>query len=142
MLISTKGRYALRFMIDLAEHEQDGYIRLKDIAARQQISEKYLEAIVKALGKQKMIVALRGKGGGYRLAKAADAYPVKTILECMEGSLTPVACLEKGSLPCERRQQCRTLSLWEGLDTVISDYLARFTLADLAKPVEMEARKS
>ena len=70
MLISTKGRYALRFMIDLAEHEQDGYVRLKDIAARQQISEKYLEAIVKALGKQKMIVALRGKGGGYRLAKS------------------------------------------------------------------------
>lgn len=134
MLISTKGRYALRFMIDLAEHEQDGYVRLRDIAQRQGISEKYLEAIVKELSRQKMITGLRGKGGGYRLAKDPGQYPVKEILECMEGSLTPVACLEKGSQPCPHRDACRTIPLWQGLDTVISDYLDQFTLADLVRP--------
>ena len=125
MMISTKGRYALRFLVDVAEHQEGGYVPLRDVALRQGISEKYLELVVKELVKGGLLLAARGKGGGYRLNR------IKSILERMEGPLAPVACLEPGREACSRRESCRTLSLWTGLDQVISDYLAQFTLADL-----------
>lgn len=131
MLISTKGRYALRVMIDLAEHQAEGFIPLKVIAQRQDISEKYLESIIKQMVKAKLVSGLRGKGGGYRLTKAPEQYTVGSILRITEDSMAPVACLEAGSEACPRAAECRTLSLWRGLDKVINDYLDDFTLADL-----------
>lgn len=131
MMISTKGRYALRFLVDVAEHQGDGFVPLRDVAVRQEISEKYLEIVVKALVKGGLLTTLRGKGGGYRLNRAPEEYNVKSILELMEGPLVPVACLEPGQDACPRSKDCRTLPLWQGLDKVISDYLAQFTLADL-----------
>ena len=131
MLISTRGRYALRVMIDLAEHRDEAYVPLKEIARRQEISEKYLESIIKLLVRGKLLTGLRGKGGGYRLNRPLEEYSIKSILERMEGPLAPVACLEPGREACSRRESCRTLSLWTDLDQVISDYLAEFTLADL-----------
>lgn len=130
-MISTKGRYALRVLIDMAEHQTEEYIPLKEIAARQEISEKYLESIVKTLVKGQVLEGLRGKGGGYRLRKAPAQYKVGDILRLMEGSLAPVACLENGAAPCERAAECRTLSLWSGLNDVINQYLDQFTLEDL-----------
>ncbi len=131
MLISTKGRYALRVMIDLAEHPDDGYIPLKVIAQRQDISEKYLESIIKLLVKAKLVSGLRGKGGGYQLTKAPEQYTVGDILRITEDTLSPVACLEPNAEACPRAADCRTLALWKGLDKVISDYLNNYTLADL-----------
>ena len=133
MLISTKGRYALRVMIDLAEHQADGFIPLKVIAERQEISEKYLESIIKLLVKAKLLNGLRGKGGGYQLTKAPEQYTVGSILRMTEDSMAPVACLEPGAGICPRAAECRTLSLWKGLDKVINDYLNNFTLADLTR---------
>ena len=120
MMISTKGRYALRVLIDMAEHQTDGYIPLKEIAKRQDISEKYLESIVKSLVKGGVVEGMRGKGGGYRLCKSPDQFTAGQILRLMEGSLAPVACLEAGSSPCDRAGECRTLSLWAGLNDVIN----------------------
>ena len=131
MLISTKGRYALRVMIDLAEHQSEGFIPLKLIAERQEISEKYLESIIKLLVKAKLLNGLRGKGGGYQLTKAPEQYTVGSILRLTEDSLAPVSCLEDGAPPCPRMAVCRTLSLWQGLDKVINQYLDNITLADL-----------
>ncbi len=131
MLISTKGRYALRVMIDLAEHQTDGFIPLKVIAERQDISEKYLESIIKLLVKAKLLNGLRGKGGGYQLTKAPEQYTAGSILRATEDSMAPVSCLEPGSDACPRAAECRTLSLWRGLDKVINDYLDHYTLADL-----------
>ncbi len=131
MMVSTKGRYALRVMIDLAEHYEDGFIPMKEVAERQNISLKYLERILPVLTKNNMVKGLQGKGGGYRLNRPLEEYSIKSILERMEGPLAPVACLEPGREACSRRESCRTLSLWTGLDQVISDYLAQFTLADL-----------
>ena len=131
MLISTKGRYALRVMIDLAEHQSEGYIPLKCIAQRQEISEKYLESIIRMLVKAKVVESLRGKGGGYRLKKDPDQYTVGSILRLTEESLAPVACLESGAAACPRMSRCRTLPLWQGLDKVIHDYLESVTIADL-----------
>ena len=133
MMISTKGRYALRVLIDMAEHQAGGYVPLKEIAERQEISEKYLESIVKTLVKEQILEGLRGKGGGYRLRKEPDQYTVGQILRVMEGSLAPVACLEEGSAPSVRVASCRTLGLWSGLNDLIKDYLDRFTIADLMK---------
>lgn len=132
MMISTKGRYALRVMIDLAQHQADGYVPLKETADRQEISEKYLESILAVLVKNNFLTGLRGKGGGYRLSKAPDQYTVGSILRLTESSLAPVSCLEPGSLPCPRISECRTISMWQGLDKVINDYLDNITLADLA----------
>lgn len=133
MMISTKGRYALRFLVDVAEHQGDGFVPLKDVAARQEISEKYLEIVVKELVKSGLLDAVRGKGGGYRLRRPPEEYSVKTVIELMEGPLAPVACLEPDRAACARRASCRTLPLWQGLDKLISDYLAQFTLADLCR---------
>ena len=131
MMISTKGRYALRFLVDVAEHQGDGYVPLKDVAVRQEISEKYLEIVVKELVKGGLLTALRGKGGGYRLSRSPEEYNVRSILELMEGPLAPVACLESGRNACPRKNICRTLPLWQGLDKGIADYLSQFTLLSL-----------
>ena len=139
MMISTKGRYALRFLVDLAEHQRDGFVPLKEVSVRQEISEKYLEIVVKELVKGGLLAAMRGKGGGYRLNRSPEEYSVKSILELMEGPLAPVACLEPGQDTCSRSNGCRTLPLWQGLDKVISDYLAQFTLADLCGKTEISS---
>ena len=131
MLISTKGRYALRVMIDLAEHQTEEFISLKGIAQRQEISEKYLESIIRTLVKAKVLESLRGKGGGYKLKKAPEQYTVGSILRLTEESLAPVSCLEAGADVCPRMTKCRTLPLWQGLDKVIRDYLENVTIADL-----------
>lgn len=131
MMISTKGRYALRFLIDIARNQGEGFVPLRDVAARQGISEKYLEIVVKELVRGGMLAAQRGKGGGYRLERPPEDYSVAQVLERMEGPLVPVACLEPGREDCPRREDCPTLELWRGLDQVIGEYLARFTLADL-----------
>lgn len=131
MLISTKGRYALRVMIDLAEHQGEGFIPLKVIAQRQEISEKYLENIIKLLVRAKLLNGLRGKGGGYQLTKTPEQYTVGMVLRLTEDSLAPVACLGEDAEACSRMSECRTLPLWRGLDKVISDYLDNITVADL-----------
>ena len=136
MLISTRGRYALRVLIDIAEHQVDGYLPLKVIAERQEISEKYLEAILKGLVKEGVLVGIRGKGGGYRLSRAPDQIPVRAILQLTEDSLAPVSCLDAGSESCVRAANCRTIGLWQGLYQVICDYLDRYTIADLMKVEE------
>lgn len=133
MLISTKGRYALRVMVDLAEHPNEGFIPLKVIAGRQEISEKYLENIIRLLVRAKLLNGLRGKGGGYQLTKAPDKYTVGSILRLTEESLAPVVCLEEDAAACSRMADCRTLSLWQGLDKVINDYLNNVTVADLMR---------
>lgn len=133
MLISTRGRYALRILIDMAEHKARGYIKLKDIAERQEISEKYLESIVKELVKYRIIVGLRGKGGGYRLSKEPDEINAGDILTIMEGSLAPVSCLDEGNAPCPHKAYCRTLEFWKGLDEVIHRYTHGFTIADFMR---------
>ncbi len=132
MMISTKGRYALRVLIDLAEHQSEGYIPLKEIAQRQEISEKYLEIILKSLVKAKLLVGLRGKGGGYRLNKAPETCTVGEILRLTENSLAPVSCLAQDIAQCSRTAECRTISMWRGLEKVIREYLDGITLADLA----------
>ena len=134
MMISTKGRYALRVMVDIAENQRDGYIPLKEIAHRQDISEKYLEAIVKGLVKERYLTGLRGKSGGYRLTRAPEDYTVGAILLITEGSLAPVTCLTPGASPCVRLANCRTYEMWKGLNDLISNYFGNITLADLALP--------
>ena len=131
MMISTRGRYALRVMIDLAEQNSDGYVSLREIANRQEISEKYLETIVRFLTQEGLVSGVRGKGGGYRLTRKPEDYTAAEILSVAELSLSPVACLEKGAAPCPRADQCRTLPLWKGLDQVVYDYLSHYTLRDL-----------
>nr|WP_326186210.1 RrF2 family transcriptional regulator [uncultured Oscillibacter sp.] len=136
MLISTKGRYALRVMVDLVEHQAEDYIPLKEIAKRQEISEKYLESIIKLLVKARLLDGLRGKGGGYKLTRSPDQYTVGEILRLTEESLAPVSCLEPGASPCSRVAECRTLPMWRGLDKVINDYLNNITIADLMQSAD------
>ena len=135
MIVSTKGRYALRVMIDLAEHQSEKYTPLKEIAARQQISEKYLENILKTLVQNGLLQGLRGKGGGYRLTRDPSQYRISDILLLTEGNLAPVACLEPGA-DCGRLSECRTYEMWRGLDEVIRTYLDKITLTDLARPAQ------
>ena len=130
-MISTKARYALRMMIDLAEHPDAGYIPLKDIAARQEISEKYLEIIIKILVKGKMLKGLRGKGGGYILTREPSEYIVGDIIELTEGPLAPVACLQPDAEVCNRRDICVTLPLWEKYNTLVHDFFFNITLEDV-----------
>ena len=132
-MISTKGRYALRVMIDLAEHQEDRYIPLKDIAARQEISEKYLEIILKALVQEKLLVGLRGKGGGYKLTRSPEEYTVEEILELTEGSLSSVACQGVPGGSCDRSGVCPTLPMWIRFDKMVHEFFAGITLADLLK---------
>ena len=125
MIVSTKGRYALRVMIDLAEHQSDKYVPLKEVAARQEISEKYLENILKVLVQN-----------GYRLTRSPEQYTVEEILNLTEGNLATVSCLTPGAPTCHRMAECRTYNMWKGLDEMISDYFSKITLADLAAPEE------
>lgn len=131
MKISTKGRYALRMMLDLAENQNDGYVALKDIAERQQLSKKYLEQIVPLLNKSDVLKTNRGYQGGYRLAKSPEEYTVGDILRITEGSLAPVACLESEPIACDRSDSCATLCVWKGLYKAITDYLDGITLQDI-----------
>ena len=130
-MISTEARYALRVMIDLAEHQDAGYIPLKDIAARQEISEKYLEIIIKILVKGKMLKGLRGKGGGYILTREPSEYIVGDIIELTEGPLAPVACLQPDAEVCNRKDICVTLPLWEKYYTLVHDFFFHITLEDV-----------
>ncbi len=132
IMISTRGRYALRVMVDLAQQGKEGYLPLKEIAERQGISEKYLESVLKSLVQEKLLVGIRGKGGGYRLTKAPDEYTVGSILRLTEGDLAPVACLEKDAAPCPRRAGCPTLPMWKKLDGMMRQFFDGITLADLA----------
>ena len=131
MKISTRGRYAVRVMLDLAQQDTSEYTPLMDIARRQEISEKYLEAIVKSLVKERYLQGLRGKSGGYRLTRAPAEYTVGSILRLTEGGLAPVACLEQNPIECRRMSECRTLPMWRKLNTMINDYFDGITLADL-----------
>ena len=131
MKISTKGRYALRLMMDIAAHDKEGYVSLKDAAARQDISVKYLEQIAGMLSKAGLLHSGRGAQGGYRLAKEPEAYTVGSILRLTEGNLAPVACLEGTENRCQRCGECATLDFWTGLYAVVNEYIDRFTLADL-----------
>ena len=133
MMISTKGRYALRILIDIAENQKDGYVPLKDSADRQEISEKSLESIVNTLVKSGFVEGLRGKGGGYRLSRMPEQIVVYDVLSAMEGTLVPVACLEEGAKTCDRMAVCQTLPLWKGLNEVVTEYLNRFTVKDLMR---------
>ena len=127
MIVSTKGRYALRVMLDLAEHPTDGYIPLQEIADRQNISKEYLNSILKVLVANSLLLSLRGKGGGYKLCMAPQEYKVGTILKTVEGDLSPVSCSQQA---CPNMLSCRSFGMWQELDQVISDYLNSVTLSD------------
>ena len=131
MMISTRGRYALRVMIDLAEHYNTGYIPMKEVAQRQGISLKYLERILPVLTKNNLIDGVHGKGGGYKLKRDPDQYPVWEILNLAEGDLAPVACLKSDAEPCEYAAECRTLQMWQDYYKLTKDYFSNITVADL-----------
>lgn len=131
MKISTKGRYALRLMLDLALNNTGEPVRIKDIAARQEISDKYLEQIISTLNKAGFVKSIRGPQGGYRLSKEPEKYTVGMILRLTEGSLAPVPCLDDEVNHCERQDGCVTLRLWQMLNNAISDIVDKVTLADL-----------
>ena len=132
-MISTKGRYAVRFMIDLAEQPADLPIPLEETASRQDISKKYLESVVKMLVQGKLVKGTSGKGGGYRLTRKPAEYTVGEILELTEGTLASVACLQNGAEPCPRKSACQTLPMWETFDAMVHDYFFGITLADLTR---------
>ena len=131
MLVSTRGRYALRMMVDLAEHQSDGFVSLKDIAKRQEISKKYLEQIVPVLNLFGLVQTARGYQGGYRLAKDPAECTVLEILQATEGTMAPVSCLESDTNTCPRQDDCLTLSVWSGLYKAVDEYLASVTLQDI-----------
>ena len=131
MVISTKGRYALRLMIDLAQHCDEGYISLKTVAQRQNVSLKYMEAIAAALNRASLVLSQRGKEGGYKLARKPEEYSVGEILRCVEDNLAPVSCIKAGSVECDRAGECITVPMWMELDEIINAYLDGITLQDL-----------
>jgi Rrf2 family protein len=133
MKISTKGRYALRFMVDLAQNSTGGCVSLKDISKRQGISIKYLEQIVTVLVKEGLIRSVRGNRGGYMLVKSPSYYTAGEILRALEGNLAPVACLESETNPCPNKNNCPTIRFWEGLYKAVNKYVDSYTLDDLAK---------
>ena len=133
-MISTKGRYAIRVMIDLAENGRGGYIPLKDIAERQMISKKYLEIIVREMSAGGLVTGISGKGGGYKLCRAPEDYTLDEILELMEGTLSPVACLAEDRNTCPRKDLCRTLPLWTEYDKLVHDFFHSRRLSDLISP--------
>ena len=133
MMISSRGRYALRVMIDLAEHTDEGCLPMKEVAQRQNISLKYLEKIMPLLVAAKLVTGTHGKGGGYRLTRSPRDYPIGEILRLTEGDLAPVACLECNAQKCERTSDCRTLPMWSELNRRVNEYLDSVTIADLMK---------
>ena len=130
-MVSTKGRYALRVMLDLAEHADEGVVPLKDIALRQEVSKKYLEIIVRDLVQGKLIRGSSGKGGGYRLCRRPQDYTVGEIIELTEGTLAPIACLAADAGECPRKDRCRTLPFWHEFDTMVHDFFYSRRLSDL-----------
>jgi Rrf2 family protein len=133
MIVSTKGRYALRVMLCLAQREADAYIPLKEIAEAEEISQKYLESIMTILSKAGFLDAVHGKGGGYRLNRKPEEYTVGSILRLTEGTLAPVSCTTQGAAACSRSSCCQTLPMWEKLEKLINDFFEGITLADLLK---------
>ena len=131
MIISTKGRYALRVLIDLAENGKDTYLSMKVVAKRQGLSLKYLEHILPILKQNNIVEGLQGKSGGYRLTRKPEEYTVGEILRLTEGDLAPVACLECGAEPCKRVEQCRTITMWKNFQNIINEYFDGITLKDL-----------
>ena len=131
MKISTKGRYSLRMLLDLAEHRSQGFVSLKDVSKRQDISKKYLEQLVTLLNSPDILKTTRGNKGGYMLAKAPNQYTVGQILEITEGGLSPVSCIEDDPNQCKRSSFCKTLPVWHGLEEVINKYLYGITLEDI-----------
>ena len=134
--ISTRGRYALRVMIDLAEHNTGAYIPLKEIAGRQDISEKYLEGIIVTFSKAGYLIGQRGKDGGYRLAREPEQYTVGEVLRLVEGDLAPVACLAQEINTCPHREECRTIDMWERFKQVTDSFFDGITLSDLCQMPE------
>lgn len=132
-MISTRGRYALRVLLDLAKNQGEGYIPMKDVANRQDLSLKYIEKIMPVLVKEKFVEGVHGKGGGYRLTKNPEQYKVGDILRLAEGDLAPVACLSCGAEPCDRAGECETLPMWTEFYKMVNQYFDGITLADLAK---------
>lgn len=132
MMISTRGRYALRVMIDLAEHKTDGYVPMKEVAARQEISLKYLERILPVLVKNGLVEGVQGKGGGYKLSRSPEDCTVGEILRLTEGNLAPVACLDCSAEPCEKKSFCKTLSMWTEFHRLTNQYFDGITIAELA----------
>lgn len=133
MTISTRGRYALRVIIDIAENSNGSYIPMKEVAKRQGLSVKYLERILPVLTQNKIVEGQHGKGGGYRLVRSPEEYTVGEILRLTEGSLAPVACLECGAKPCEKINKCRTISMWRKFQMLIDGYFNGITIKDLMK---------
>ncbi len=131
MLISTRGRYALRVMLDLAENREDGYVPMKEVAERQEVSLKYMERIMPALVREGFVEGVHGKGGGYRLTREPKEYTVGEILRLTEGELVPVACLACDAEPCPRAAQCKTLPMWTKLYGMVNDFFDERTLEDL-----------
>ncbi len=133
MMISTRGRYALRVIVDLAENSVDGYVPMREVAERQGLSLKYLERILPLLVSEHLVEGVHGKGGGYRLSKAPSNISVGEILRITEGDIAPVACLENNAVKCEHINDCRTLPVWKGLNDRINEYLDSVSIADLMK---------
>ncbi len=133
MMISTRGRYALRVLIDIAEHEEGGYMAMKDVAERQELSLKYLEKILPMLVKAGMIEGVHGKGGGYKLLKKPAEIAVGDVLRLTDGEMVPVACLAKDASKCDRVKECRTIGMFTKLSDMVNEYLDSVTIADLMK---------
>ncbi len=132
-MISTKGRYAIRVMLDIAQNDDGSYIPLKDIAERQDLSKKYLEIIAKELVAGGLLIGASGKGGGYRLSRDPDKYTIGEILELMEGTLSPVVCLADKKYKCNRKKKCNTLPMWQEFDKLVHDFFHSKKLSDLLK---------
>ena len=131
MNVTSKGRYALRIMIDLAQHREDGFISLKTVSERTELSMKYLEMIVGNLKKAELVQSTRGKEGGYKLVKDPKDYTIGEILRCMEGNLAPVACIKEGEIQCDHSGGCLTVPMWKELDDITNAYLDTVSLEDL-----------
>ena len=138
MMVSTRGRYALRVLLDLAQHTQDGFVPMHEIATRQGISKKYMEQIMPALTKGGLMDGVQGKHGGYRLNRPPEQYSVGEILRLTEGDLAPVACLSSGAGPCDRAAQCPTLTMWSRFNDLTNTYFDKISLADLLNGMPAE----
>ncbi len=132
MMISTRGRYALRVLLDLAEHQGEGYVPMKSVAERQELSLKYIERIMPILAKNKLVEGVHGKGGGYKLSKKPHEYRIGDLLRLTDG-LAPVACLECNAPKCEKAEKCPTLPMWKGFHKIVNEYFDNITLEDLMK---------
>lgn len=138
-MISTKGRYAVRFMIDMAQQPDDKPVTLDDVSQRQEVSKKYMERVVKMLVSAGLVKGTSGKGGGYRLLRKPEEYNVMEILQVTEGRLTSVACLQEGAEECPRQEKCLTLPMWKLFDEMVKDFFTNITIADLLKGHEQNS---